>query len=274
MNQRRRKKKLPIRPTIIVFAVVVLLGLIFLIASGGKIYKSSRKNADEISQNTLALQELEAKTPTNYQEYRPPSEINLSDEQKKILDTPLDQFDDNEIRARFQGCVIMGDSITNAAWEFGFLDTDVIVAQIGARLMSSDELFDQAISLHPYVAFLFFGANGIADFGGDANAFVSAYNDAVLRLKESLPDVTIYLHAILPAQEGVYDGEEFAPRVEFNKALEEYCAKTEGVYYVNADFLLEQMPELYEPDGLHPVSTFYPRWLTYLADVAGLKAEN
>ena len=49
-----------------------------------------------------------------------------------------------------------------------------------------------------------------------------------------------------------------------------YCLKTDNVYYINADFLLEQKPDLFEPDGMHPVSTFYPRWLTYIADVTGL----
>ena len=274
MNKRQRRKSIPIRPTIIVFAVVVLLGLIFLISSGGKIYKSSKKNSEEIAQNTAVLKELSSKVPESSEEYKPPAEIDLSDEEKKILEADIDSFDDAQIRSWFQGSVILGDSITSAAEEFGFLDTDVIIAKIGISLIGSEDLLDDAISRNPKLIVLFFGANDIDNYGGDPNAFVDAYNSAVSRIRSSLPDVPIYLHAILPVQEGVYTGDEFAPRTSFNEALEAYCLKTDNVYYINADFLLEQKPELFEPDGMHPVSTFYPRWLTYIADVTGLSGTN
>ena len=274
MRRRQRRRTIPIKPTIIVFAVVVLLGLIFLISSGGKIYKSSKKNSDEISQNTAVLKELSAKVPENDEEYKPPAEINLSEEEKKIIETPSDSFNDDEIRSWFQGSVVLGDSITSAAQEFGFLDTDVIIARIGTSLTGSDDLLEDGISRNPKLIVLFFGANDIDNYGGDPNAFVSAYNDAVSKIRASLPDVPIYLHAILPVQEGVYAGDEFAPRVAFNEALKAYCEKTDNVYYINADFILEQMPELFEPDGMHPVASFYPRWLTYIADVTGLSGSN
>ena len=48
---------------VIVFLVVALLGIIFLIASGGRIYKSSSANDAEISEGVKAVKALDNRTP-------------------------------------------------------------------------------------------------------------------------------------------------------------------------------------------------------------------
>lgn len=44
-----------------------------------------------------------------------------------------------------------------------------------------------------------------------------------------------------------------------------------GVTFIDSGFILRELPELYDADGIHPVSAFYPLWFNYLADMAGLK---
>ena len=74
----------------------------------------------------------------------------------------------------------------------------------------------------------------------------------------------------MPQQEGVGTEPGFEYRELYNSALEEYCNKTDGVEFISADFILEAQPELYDVDGVHPVGAFYPKWLTFLSDMAGL----
>lgn len=275
-DNRRRKKKIPVKETIIVFAVVVLLGLIFLIASGGRIYKSAKANASEIEQNGKLLKELEERVPETVKEEipKPAPELNLNTEEDKIMSMTLEDYDDALARRWFQGSVILGDSITMAAAEYGYLDYDVILARIGAGLENSGDLIADAVSRHPSVLFLFFGANDISNYLGDPELFVSQYRAAVGTIRSSLPDTPLYLIAILPEQEGVGYEEGYEYREQYNEALKKYCDQTENVYYINTDFILERNTDFYDADGIHPTAAFYPRWLTCLADVSGLSSKT
>lgn len=274
MSHQKKRKKIPVRATIIVFAVIVILGIIFLIASGGKIYKSSKRNSEEIEKNVAALKELETRTPAESGAYVPPAEFDLDEEQKKILETPSEDFNADQIRSYFQGSVILGDSITMAAEEYGYLGFDVICAEIGAGPLSAEGLFEDAIARNPAVLFVVFGSNDISNYNGDPALFIEQYGSMAERLKTALPNTAIYMHGILPIQEGIANEEGFEYRTLYNDALEKYCAEHDGIYYINADFILDQKPELYDADGIHPVSDFYLRWLTYLADVSGLSGGN
>ncbi len=148
------------------------------------------------------------------------------------------------------------------------------MASIGASLETSDEQFDRAIDKNPGTVFMFYGGNDISAYLGEPKKFIGQYKTALKKLRAALPNATFYLHAILPEQKGVGYEEGYEYREQYNQALEEFCDKIDNVYYVDADFILEKDPGLYDADGIHPVSAFYPKWLTYLADVSGLSAEE
>lgn len=280
----RRKKKIPIRKTILVLLAVVLLGLIFLIAGGGAVFHSSASRKEEIQGNVKVLKELETKKPAKEEKTepsgskdskdKPQAQTDLTGEEEKIMNLDLDKYNDALTRKWFEDAVILGDSLTLAAAEYGYLDYDVIMAAVGASLESSDDMFNTAIAKNPSVVFMFYGGNDISNYLGDPQKFIDQYKTALDKLQGALPDSTFYLHAILPELKGVgYEpGYEF--REDYNKALEEFCETRDNVYYINADFILEKDQSLYEPDGIHPGPKFYPRWLTYLADVSGLSAEE
>ncbi len=268
---------------VIVFLVVALLGIIFLIASGGRIYKSSSANDAEISEGVKAVKALDNRTPaapkddpekTTEPAPKPAADIDLNAEQEKIMNMSLDDYDDAETRKWFAGNCILGDSITMAAAEYGYLGYDVISAKIGAGFHNSDDLFADAIAKNPSVLFIFLGANDISNYLGDPNLFIDQYKNAVNSLSASLPNTVFYLHGILPEQEGVGYEEGYEYREAYNDALKKYCEETEGLTYINADFMLEQNPDFYDADGIHPTAAFYPRWLTYLADVSGLSGKT
>ena len=55
----------------------------------------------------------------------------------------------------------------------------------------------------------------------------------------------------------------------YNREMEKACPGA-GAYFVDSSFILEAHPEWYNVDGRHPREEYYPMWLTYLADLAGL----
>ena len=283
-NRRRTKKKIPIRKTVIILLAVAVLGLIFLIAGGGAVFRSQASREAEIQENVKVLKEMETKKPVKEEETKPSGNgdskkepqkpADLTGEEEKIMSLDPDKYNNALTRKWFEDAVILGDSLSLAAAEYGYLDYDVVMAAIGASLETSDEQFNMAIDKNPSVVFMFYGGNDISAYLGEPQKFIDQYKAALKKLKGALPDATFYLHGILPEQKGVGYEEGYEYREDYNKALEEYCETLDNVYYINADFILEKDPGLYDADGIHPVSAFYPKWLTYLADVSGLSAEE
>ena len=264
-GQRNRKKRIPVKETVIVFAIVAVLAIIFLIAAG-PVYRGSPKNQPEIEEGVRVLKEQEAKAPVNFEINQPAEIKDLSAEQEKIMSMTEEDFKPSW----FQGTVLLGDSITLAAEEYEVMGPDVIIARIGAGLENSEDLLEDAISRNPSVVFFAFGNNDISSYLGDPSLFVDQYRTTIQKFKEALPNTVFYICDILPVQPGYEAPEGFEYRDAYNSALEAFCEETENVYYINSDFLLEKDPGLYDADGIHPVRDFYPKWLTYLADCAGL----
>lgn len=179
-------------------------------------------------------------------------------------------LDDIAIKQTFQGTVILGDSITNSITEYGYLDTDVVVAKLGLSVAGADEQIDTAISLYPSTIFMSFGANDLETYISDSEAFIDAYRVQVKKLQEALPGVPIYINGILPILQSTIDSiPALGYYPQYNEALQALCQEM-GLTYIDSSFLLEGNENMYEPDGEHVVMGFYPKWLTYMAEMAGL----
>lgn len=175
-----------------------------------------------------------------------------------------------EIRQAFSGSVIVGDSITESIREYGYLDTDVVISKRGLRIDDADEQLDTAIGLHPRNLFLAFGTNDMELYNGDTKGFIEAYRVKIQKLQEALPDTPIYINSILPVLPSAI---EQVPALgyypDFNQALADFCAET-GCIFIDNTFLVEGNESMYEPDGEHVIADYYPKWLTYMAETAGL----
>lgn len=179
-------------------------------------------------------------------------------------------LDDIAIKQAFQGTVIIGDSITESIWEYGFLDTDVVVSKRGLSIAAADEQIETAIGLQPSVIFMAFGSNDLETYGDDASSFIDAYRVQVQKLKDALPDAPIYINGILPILQSTIDS---VPALgyypQYNEALQSFCQEM-GCTYIDNSFIVDGNENMYEPDGEHVIRDFYPKWLTYMAEMAGL----
>lgn len=215
--------------------------------------------ASDISQTEKQLRELRQKD----------KESLLSAMQDSITDEST-VLSDVEIKQTFLGTVIIGDSITESIWEYGFLDTDVVISKRGLSIAAADEQIATAIGLHPSAVFMAFGSNDLETYESNSTAFIDAYRVQVQKLKEALPDTPIYINGILPILQSTIDA---VPALgyygEYNQALEAFCEEMDCTYIDNA-FIVDGHENMYEPDGEHVVRDYYPKWLTYMAETAGL----
>lgn len=194
--------------------------------------------------------------------------LSLSEEQAKILAMDRKSVTKAQLLRRFSNAVILGDSIVEAARAYEYLDDAHVFSKIGISMVSADELFDAAIKAKPATVFLGFGLNDVNLYTSHADRYVEQYRQRIEELQAALPHAELYAIAILPVESWV-DQTDYQYIPDYNAGLKALCEET-GAHYVDAGFLLTEMPELYDADGIHPKGNFYTYWLTYLADLAGL----
>lgn len=275
-GRKKKKQQIPIRRILIFLSLIVVLAVVFLLIGNGRIYKSSAKNRDEIEKTVESLKAMEAKAPVTAKPSQPVEIPDQQTEQEKAMAVAMEAYDVDMGKRWFQGCDIIGDSLMEAVVGYGFLGEDVVDAEIGVGLETSDHLFERAIGKQPGVIILCFGMNDMTAYEGNIDMFAAKYAERVDQLKAALPSSIIYINSVFPIQAGFEDtvpGCQY--QAQYNEALKAYCEKTKDVYYLDSEFILIREPDLYDGDGIHPKASFYPKWLTYVADMAGLsKAEG
>ncbi len=216
--------------------------------------------SSDITATENALRELTASTETSL--------LTADEIRTNILNGEL--LGDIEIRQAFKGTVILGDSITESIWEYGYLDTDVVISQRGMSVAAADDLISTAINMNPSVVFMSFGTNDLETFLDDAEGFVTGYRQQVQKIQSALPDVPIFINLILPiTDEAINNTPALQYYPAYNEELLNMCEDM-GLTPIDNSFIVENNTGLYEPDGQHVIAEYYPKWLTNMAEMAGL----
>lgn len=251
--------------------ILAVIPATILLAAGVSFFCSRSSNSDKLCQEAVTrLEQLEAADISDTE-----SQLRLLAEKDRPASSSTseegvlgDILTDVQIKQVFQGTVIVGDSITESIAEYGFLDTSIVVAKLGLRIDAADEQISTAISLNPSVFFLSFGANDLEIYNGDSSAFIAAYKEKIDQIKAALPETPIYINSILLIQQSAIDqNPALAYYDSFNQALASFCEES-GCTFIDDSFLVDE--NMYEPDGEHMVYSYYPKWLTYMAERAGL----
>ena len=175
-----------------------------------------------------------------------------------------------EIRTIFKQSVFVGDSLTEAIEYYQFLPGSSVIYKRGMSVPNAGELFPSIVEQTPKQVFLSFGMNDLLYFNGDSAAFASAYQEKLQDLQGRLPNAEIFVTSILPLRPNAIEKKPaFTHCAEFNQALAAMC-KENSVTFIDCTALAEAHTDLYEPDGIHVKSTFYPYWFAEVADQAGL----
>lgn len=179
--------------------------------------------------------------------------------------TPIDI-----LQQQFQNTIILGDSIAAGLVEYGILHDDVIYAKRGLRTDNCDEIIDHILESSPDTIFIELGMNDLEYCQGDSDRFKAQYSKILTRIHETLPNTNIFINAILPMDESAIDRvSTYKNYVDFNKVLMDLCVNQQAVFLDN-NFILQDMEDKYEFDGIHPKYNFYQKWAENMAYIAGL----
>ena len=175
-----------------------------------------------------------------------------------------------DYRSMFSGCMIIGDSITEGLYAYGFLGSDQVMADIGSSIITGSEPFDTAAGTYPKAAFFAFGMNDMGNYSGDAEKFIADYTEALSSFKKQTPDTKIYVCSISKPSEGAIEENQVLGNYKtFNTKIQEMCKKKKFTY-IDTVPLLEGHDELYAGDGIHVSPSYYTLWLDLMKKKAGL----
>ena len=167
------------------------------------------------------------------------------------------EIKDGNYRAAFDDIIIAGDSLVKAIEEYGILDDDQVLAEIGAHTWHLSSVTDQIVQSNPRYLILHYGENEL-DEEENAVYFISRYKACIERLKEELPDTEIFVGSIFPVQEKAHYSEPYTVNIPYYNELLKEMAEELDVHFIDYDQWWDTLDtDYYEPDGIHPVRSFY-----------------
>lgn len=257
-----------IRNTALIAVFFALVCVIFIAVSHRT--ANDGQKAEEISKNVQKLREQENRPTAGGENHQ--HRIYVTDipaEQQKILN--LGKIDEAKMPMRFRRAVIAGDSIVEAITEYGLLDKSTVFAKIGLSVRDADEMIETLADAQPETVFLCFGLNDMELYLDNAKRFTEDYKKCLEKLQKRLPFAGIFVCSVpTVTPEAVKKTPAYAYRDAYNTALKTMCDE-KNISFIDSSFLLRERPKLYDHDGIHPVRSYYPKWLTFLADMAGLE---
>lgn len=229
-------------------------------------YVSSRESvSSELEHGVYMLKELEEKDISKIQTKI--DNMHREEELKKRREEIKKMVQEEKIDYKiiFKGDIFWGDSIVEALSEYEYLNNYSVVAKKGKDVLKAREDIDTIIKLSPERLFILLGMNDLLVFE-DLSLFIDNYKVLIDRVREGSPNTKIYINSILPVMDKVSSKNPLFKKeriIEANKRLNE-LAINEGATFVDIRYIMEENKMLYEPDGIHVKSSFYPKWLNEL----------
>ena len=264
-----------------VLAVLCAAALLMYLSGGVRPHRGARGADADIAASRALLSEMQRREPMDPDAERKRqrkallAEKNgilvddLEAEQQKILAMTDEDWNAADIARWFEHAAIVGDSIIRQVRLYHFLDAPVF-AEGGVHISVDMPLLDEVEAAKPSVVFLCFGMNDVGVFKDQVDLYVGRYSHIIRRLQISLPDAAIYVHAALPVSDSLLKKEPKYQYLElYNEEMKKVCPEL-GAYYLDSSFIFHARRDLFREDGVHPKEEYYPLWLTYLADCAGL----
>lgn len=240
---------------IIILAVVVIITAAFVFSPKKITYP------DEVALGKDVLTEMSQRDLATV-------ETSISNAQKRKRANKRENLNFKQI---YENAIIMGDSMAMALLDYQLLNPNQVVSKRGRTVGNNEEDIAIVKGLSPQTLFLQYGLNDMPAFRGNIDGWITAYEGMIHDLKESLPATDLYVIAITPLTSKGQGVNEYNHRyLEFNEALKTMCERLE-IKFIDPGFLVDPNDmEQYQADGIHPGYSYFPKWLSYMADEADL----
>ena len=161
----------------------------------------------------------------------------------------------------FRDCAIMGDSRAVGFSYFDFMPEERVIAGAGWTIRDIEEHLQELKAVNPTIVFLCFGLNDTSiGIWQTPQEYAAEYDQIIQHINRELPNTQVYVNSILPARDPAFDtAEKWREIPDYSGAVEGLCAQ-KGYHFVNNDAIAEEHSDLWEIDGIHLLSTFYPYW--------------
>lgn len=253
-----RKYNIPVIVALITGCVLTASFFMHIISSN----HATEANADTIKENIEKINSFDFSDVKSVED-----KLTALKEKETAGSSSDDEFD---YRSIFSDCMVVGDSITEGLYAYGFLGTDQVIADIGSSIIAGSAPFDTAAGTYPKAVFFAFGMNDMGNYSGDAEKFITDYTELLSSFKKKSPDTKVYICSISrPSDGAIGENPILANYKPFNTKIQEMCKKKKFVY-IDTIPLLDGHDELYAGDGIHLSPSYYTLWLDLMKKKAGL----
>lgn len=259
---------------IFVLSVVVIAGSLFYVDSYFSSHSSARAASQTASSQSAPVQPVSIGSPPDNSEIEdnpaspssPPDPSSGQTPPAEGGSSPAASPTNSDYKTSFKDGLFFGDSITEGLSFYEYLNEANVISSMGITLYKAPAELDKVTLSHPKNIFLLFGINDIDGVMTDEK-FISEYTTFIHAIRSKFPAAKIYVQSILPV---TADATKKKPaltnaRIEDLNADLSKLAKQEKISYLDIAAVTKNAPaSLYEPDGIHFKSSFYPMWLNYI----------
>lgn len=270
-RERKKKRRSPLVP--LAAAAALILALVVLGTFFGQ------ETQTDVTQAGIAyLESLEQKDPNAVSQVlraRRQAELEAQREEllRQVKAGELDPF------TLFQDAVILGDSRAVGFSYYGYVDENRTMTGTGDTILSLNRQIDALVSMNPQYIYLCYGLNDIKiGHWASVEAHIADYISYVNKIRQQLPDTVVVISSVLPYYDQTGSDDPTAESVPqatgdltaadlkrlaqipaWNEAMAKACDEF-GIIFVDNSGICEEHRDLWEPDGIHVKTSFYPYW--------------
>lgn len=176
--------------------------------------------------------------------------------------------EENDIVAKFENSIFIGDSITNGFDFYEILPSKCVLAGAGTTAGFIYKDIDSIFEYKPDNIFIMLGSIDILmPVENPKELFRNDLTKLINKIKDELPNSTIYLQSITPVEESAIERQDLYLEIDdYNEIIIE-VANNVSVSYIDIQPLVEENPNLYAEDGVHFKKNFYYLWLEKLYEL-------
>lgn len=238
------------------FLVLALCALaVLLVIDPGDMFHFAKAEATTVSDGEAYIRTLEA-APTA------PIEDTIYTKRREEI---LNQFREDPNRVwsfiNESNLVFCGDSRGIGFTTSGFVDYNHNVSNYSRTIYNIPDYYETLKTLNPHYIVICYGINDLGLYQWEGKEkYTEDLASFVYALRELIPGVDVYVNSIPPSLPSEYErGPAWALIPEWNEYIKNYCSEHD-IHYVDISDLCNAHTEMYDVDGVHFFSEFYPLW--------------